>query len=305
MHFNDLRGKRALITGASSGIGKEFAQQLAQYGVHLILTARSQERLTAVAQEIKEKYTVEVEIIVDDLSSNGAPKRIYNMVQRKGLNVDLLINNAGFGYVGRFEDEDYDHARALDTVNVVSLVSLTRLFLPHMLLKDPKEKVNEKKNKRKKETGEEKKNEKEKEKQAIKGIINVASLMGLQAFPYAANYAASKAFIYNFSQALWYEYKDRGVRIVCLCPGLTKTNFGKEIGKESVFERGLDPKMVVEEAILALLENEPVIIPEEQKNLMLQYGSRFLPRKTVLERTARLFAPRSAEEDAQSDSDTV
>ncbi len=281
MHFKDLRGKRALVTGASSGMGKEFAQQLASYGMHLILTARSQERLAAVAQEIKEKHKVDVEIILDDLSSNGAPKRIYNMVQRKNLEIDLLINNAGFGYVGRFEDEDYDHARGLDMVNVVSLVSLTRLFLPHMLLKDkdPKKKSEEKK--------------------PVKGIINVASLMGLQAFPYAANYAASKAFVYSFSQALWHEYKDRGVRVVCLCPGLTKTNFGKEVGKESLFQRGLDPKIVVEEAILALLENEPVIVPEEQKNVMLQYGSRFLPRKTVLQRTARLFAPRSAE-DSQS-----
>ncbi len=257
----ELKGKTALVTGASSGIGREFAQQLAAQGMHLVITARNESALAEVKRTIEQKYPVKVEIIVDDLSTNAAPKRIFNLIVRQGMHIDLLVNNAGVGYFGKFEDEDFDKNHAMSMVNVVSLSSLTHLFIQAMLRKGEG------------------------------GIINVASLAGLHPFPYAASYAATKAFVYNFSQALWEEYHDRGIIVSCVCPGLTRTNFGKVAGRAEMFERGVDPKIVVAEALLSFSEKEPIAIPEVHRNFLLEHGARFLSRKSLLKKTARMFKP--------------
>ena len=114
----DLKGKTALITGASSGIGKEFAYQLAAQGMHLVITARNERALSEVKKGIEQNYRVKVEMIVDDLSTNGAAKRIYNLVIRQAIHIDLLVNNAGFGYFGAFEGEDFDKNKTIKTKTI-------------------------------------------------------------------------------------------------------------------------------------------------------------------------------------------
>ena len=254
-----LEGKTALITGASSGIGKEFAYLLSRKGMNLVLNARSKDKLEEIKKNIESRSRVRVDIVVDDLSTNSAPKRIFNIIQRRGINIDLLVNNAGFGYIGDFEKEDYDKNREMIMVNVLSMTSLSRLFIPQMIQRGEG------------------------------GIINVASLAGMRPFPYAAAYAATKSYVYNFSQALWEEYREKGIIVSCLCPGLTKTNFGKVAGREEMFERGLDPKIVAEEALIGFLEKEPIVVPEAHKNFMIEYGSKFLSRKKMLEMAGKVF----------------
>ena len=193
-------GKTVLITGASSGIGEAFAQILAARGMNLLLVARSEDKLAAMAQALSGQYGIRAECISIDLCSEDAVQEVYRRTQALGMTVDLLVNNAGMGTYGSFDKLAPSQEHEEIMLNVAALVDLMHAFLPAMV-----------------------------EKQAG-GVINVASLAAFQPLPYQTVYGATKAFILSFSLALWAEYRKKGVCIVALCPGATATNFFAEMG---------------------------------------------------------------------------
>lgn len=184
--------KIVLITGASSGIGAEFARQLHAQGAQLILTARSVDKL----RKVQAACTGSV-VIPGDLTDSGFPARLHAMATGNGRQVDLLINNAGYGYIGRFHEGDLSWQLNMIQLNIVALTELTYRFLPQMLNRP----------------------------EAGCGVINVASVGGFLPVPNFSVYAATKAYVMNFSQALWQELQGQGITVTCLSPGSTRTNF--------------------------------------------------------------------------------
>ena len=186
------KDKTILITGASSGIGEAFAKRLNKLGANLILTARSRDKLLNIASSMKNA------IVIDgDLSKSEFPDELYNKIVSKNIEVDIVINNAGFGFSGFFLDSNKNNYNEMLNVNIYSLTRLTHLFLNDMV---------------KRKSG---------------GIINISSLASYQPVPYFAVYAASKAYVTSFTIALYEEYREKGINILGVCPGYTKTNFNK------------------------------------------------------------------------------
>ncbi|MBT2407891.1 MULTISPECIES: SDR family oxidoreductase [unclassified Streptomyces] len=223
----------ALITGASSGIGAEFAAQLAARGHDLVLVARSADRLAALADRLGEAHGVNAHVLVQDLAEPNAAHHIGAELADRGLTVDMLVNNAGFGTCGRFEDIDgqRDHDQLM--VNIVSLVDLTHELLPGMLAR------------------------------GRGSVINVASTAAFQPTPYFAVYGASKTFVLNFSLALRQEYRRRGIRVLALCPGPVETGFFDVIGTRKAAVTGAFslPEPVVRSALRALDADRAYITP--------------------------------------------
>src|SRR4028118_836546 len=185
----------ALVTGASGGIGLELARVFAQNGYDLVITARSKERLHALSNELQAKHQVSVRVLVADLAEPKAPQQIFDELQRDGVTVDVLVNNAGFAAYGPFLQTALDAELQLLQVNVTALTHLTKLFLPQML-------------------------------QRQRGkILNVASTAAFQPGPLMAVYYASKAYVLSFSQAVGEELRGSGVSVSCLCPGPTTSGF--------------------------------------------------------------------------------
>jgi short-subunit dehydrogenase len=243
------QGKTALITGASSGIGAAFARELATRGMHLILVARSLEQLQQLANKLSQQYSVQVHAIPVDLSQPDAARQVKAAVVEHALEVHLLINNAGFGTYNHFEciDAGRDHQQVM--VNVAAVVDLAHAFLPDML------------------------------KRGEGAMINVASRSAFQPTPYFAVYAASKAFVLSFSEALSVEYRHRGIRVLAVCPGPVDTNFFKVAGGQ---RRGAgtkaSPDSVVTATLKALERGKSVVIPGWSIWLSSQVASRLLPR---------------------------
>jgi short-subunit dehydrogenase len=193
----NYQGKTALITGASSGIGAAFAEILAQKGMNLVLVSRSAPKLEAFATQLQQKYQIQAEAIAADLSQENIASSIYQITQKRKIQIDMLINNAGFSTNGNFASiaSEKDHQQVM--LNVIALVDLTHAFLPDMLTKG----------------------------EGI--IINLGSATSFFPLPYQVVYGASKAFILSFSEALWAEYRQQGIKVLALCPGPTNTNFFK------------------------------------------------------------------------------
>ena len=246
----------ALITGASAGIGEAFAQQLAQRGTNLVLVARSGDKLQEIASKLKEKYQIRVDVIVKDLTEVNAAQSIFDITQSQGLTIDTLINNAGFGDYGEFSSRDGEKQIKMIQLNILTLVDLTHKFLPSM---------------RSRESG---------------NIINIASIAAFQPMPYLSVYAASKAFVLSFSEALWGENKDVGVRVLAVCPGPTETNFFDRAnfpdsfaGKTSSIST---PEEVVKDTLQALDSDKQTIVNGGFMNNLITNLSRFVPRKTIV-----------------------
>lgn len=187
--------RTTLITGASAGIGEAFARVLAPRGDRLILTARREERLRALADELKQKHGTESVIIPLDLGADGGAGQLFSETEKRGLTVDLLINNAGFGKYGEFIDHPAEVQAQMIQLNVTVLVELSRLYVSGMYARKRG------------------------------GIINVASVAGFPPTPYFTVYGATKAFVISFSQGLAVEARPYGVHICALCPGSTATEF--------------------------------------------------------------------------------
>lgn len=192
----------ALITGASGGIGFEFAKLLAQDCRTLILVARSVDRLEKVKQELERRAPVRVVVIPKDLSQRDAPEELYREVKKEGLSVDILINNAGFGERGPFTATKWEKEAEMLAVNVTTLTHMTKLFLEDMASKKSGK------------------------------IVNVASAVGFLPGPFMAVYYASKAYVVSFSEAIADELKGTGVTVTALCPGTTATDFARTAGAE-------------------------------------------------------------------------
>lgn len=246
----------ALITGASSGIGKSFAQKLAAQNTNLIIVARSENKLNALAKELQEQYNVQVNVIVKDLIQPSAAQEVYDTTQAQELTVDLLINNAGFGDYGEFSQTDGDRQVQMVQLNNVALVDLTHKFLPQM---------------RERGSG---------------SIINVSSIAGFQAIPYLSVYAATKAFIRSFSEALWAENRQYGVRVLVVCPGPTETNFYSEAKFPPELARNAKsistPEEVVDKALKALEEGRANVVVGGIASHFITKLSSIVPRETLL-----------------------
>jgi hypothetical protein len=198
----DLRGRTALVTGASSGIGVSFARQLAAMGAGLVLTARRKDRLDSLADELRAEHGVDVETIALDLGDPGAPKALFDATEGAGKPVDVLVNNAGFGTQARFDRMAWTKASEQLQLNVVSLTELTHRFLAPMLTRG-------------------------------RGyVLNVSSIGAYMAVPGYATYAAGKAYVLSFTEALAAELAGTPVRACCLCPGGTRTEFFQAAGQK-------------------------------------------------------------------------
>jgi uncharacterized protein len=248
----NLAGRSALITGASSGLGATFAQELARRHVNLILVARSGETLTVMATRLHDEHGIQVDVIAQDLATENAGTAVRDQVSQLGLHVDLLINNAGFATQGRFETipPGRDHQQVM--LNVATAVDLTHAFLPGMLATG---------------TG---------------AIINVASLGGFQPAPYLAVYAATKAFLISFSQALAAELAPRNIPVLTLCPGPVDTAFFDVLGsRAAAIGQQLDPTTIVDAALRALASGRLVLIPGWRNRLTAAVTTR-LPKRIAL-----------------------
>lgn len=187
--------KATLITGASGGIGEVFARKLAARGDNVLLVARSEDKLMTLCNELGRINSIRAQYVTMDLSQADAPARLFAEAQQRDLEIDLLINNAGFGSMGDFTNLDLARELNMIDLNVRALVELTQRFLVPM---------------RERKRG---------------AIINVASTAGFQPVPFMATYAATKAFVLSFSEALWEENRPYGIKVMALCPGVTETGF--------------------------------------------------------------------------------
>ena len=257
-----IKNKTALVTGASSGIGKAFAETLAAKGANLILTARTEEALHSIANSLAEKYKIAVKVIPGDLAAPGAAEEIVNRIKSSGWQVDLLINNAGFGFWGKFESASDKTYQDMLNVNISSLVGLTQLLIPEIL----------------KNRG---------------GVINVASTGAFQPVPYIGVYCATKAFVLSFSEALSAEYKSRGVSVMALCPGNTASGFQAVANANIAGQRVDSAKRVAEEGIQAFFKGRSykVIGVDNYINSLIP---RFLSRECVTFITKMMFRKRVA-----------
>jgi len=241
-----------LITGASSGIGEAFARKLATQGHDLVLVARSEDKLIALCNELGRSQTIRAQYVAIDLFEPDAPARLLAETVKRNLEIDLLINNAGFGSMGDFAKLDLELELKMIDLNVRSLVELTHRFLQPM---------------RERKRG---------------SIINVASTAGFQGVPFMATYAATKAFVLSFSEALWEENRPYGIKVMALCPGVTETGFFVASQMEKPPARfSQSSEDVVETALRGLKRGKSSII-SGWPNLFMIEMERIVPRSLIL-----------------------
>jgi uncharacterized protein len=243
--------KTVLVTGASSGIGEAFARKYAELGHRLILVARSQDKLGQLANELIQKHGIPVRVIVMDVSQDGAAQEIYRQTQALGYPVDVLVNNAGFGVSGEFLKHEASTYLEQIKVNISAVVELTHLYLPGMV------------------------------ERGGGTIVNLASLLAFFPFPYCAVYSATKAFVLSFTESLWEEYRDKGIKVLALCPGPTDTNFFKT-AQEVETRSKRTAAQVVHTAMKALRQNRSFVI-DGGSNYMTALLGRLLPRRNVVQ----------------------
>lgn len=244
----------ALITGASSGIGAELARYHASKGGDLVLVARREDALEKLKSELERSHNIKATVIVADLSQPDSASSIYKATEENGIQIDILINNAGFGGHGKFHERDLTKDQAMMQVNMVSLVNLTHLYLQSMV-----------------------------ERNAGK-ILNVASTAAFIPGPLQAVYYATKAFVVSFSQAIAQELADTNITSTALCPGAVATGFVKAGDLEgiSTWDNAATPQSVAKYGYDAMLKGDLVAINERSLSFMLNWVIPFLPRKTVL-----------------------
>jgi uncharacterized protein len=256
-----------LITGASSGIGEVFARKLAARGRNVLLVARSEEKLITLCNELGRSNSIRAQYVALDLSQPDSPARLFEEAQKRGLNIDMLVNNAGFGSMGEFSKLDLARELNMIDLNIKSLVELTHRFLQPMLER----------------------------KQGI--IINVASTAGFQPVPLMATYSATKAFVLSFSEALWEENRAHGVQVTALCPGVTDTNFFEAArGYKPPARVSQTPEEVVDTALRGLAHNKSHVISGWTNFLMIQ-TERLVPRSLITRLAGRMM--RSEQENAR------
>ncbi len=259
--FKDLT---VLVTGASSGIGKAMARELAAQGAHLILVSRNAQRLDQEAEDLRVRFGVNVHVFPEDLEHFEERLELFAWVQKSGLTVDVLVNNAGFASYGPFAESNFKETGAMLDLNVHALTHLTWLFLPGMI---------ERRN---------------------GGILNVASTAGFQPLPNLAVYAATKAFVLHFSEALSEECRGRDVRVFCLCPGNTLTRFHQNAGidKQRMFFSA-SAADVARFALRKFLKTRQPSAIYGFWNKLMMYSERLIPRRLTVFVTGLIYRQRS------------
>jgi short-subunit dehydrogenase len=261
----EWRGKWALITGASAGIGLALAEQLAAAGANVVLTARRSDRLEALAVRLRSEYGVEARVIAADLADPSAPEQLLSATEGSGLAIDILINNAGFGYNGEFVKGDAAWQRQMVDVNCAVVVHLTRLFLPKMV-------------------------------ERRRGyVMIVASTAAYQPVAYMATYAATKVFDRFLAEALAHEVAGYGVKVSALCPGPTESEFNQVAGLHQIPGRSSQSaEEVARVGLEGLVGGKPWVIPYVAGKVMV-FMQRFVPRQLVSGAAAKMFRPKSAQ----------
>jgi short-subunit dehydrogenase len=241
----------ALITGASSGIGAEFAKRLAEDGLDLVLVARSEDKLEELAASIRRATRRAVTVLVRDLGRPGAAEELVAECAARGIEVDFLLNNAGFGTHGRVADADPARLAAEIQLNCVALTELSARFLPAMVA-------------RRRGT-----------------IVNVASSGAFQPLPQMAVYGATKAYVLSFTEALWQETRGTGVRVLAQCPGPTDTAFFDVAGEDFASSKRTTAQLVTTTK-RALTRNRPSVVDGASNALVARLGTRLLPKRVIL-----------------------
>lgn len=253
-------GLTALITGASAGLGRDFARLFASDGHDVVLVARRRDRLDELAAELAQAHGIKAHVLPTDLGNPSAPEAIADHLQAHGIEIEFLVNNAGFGSSGAFAELDTRRELEMITVNISALTHLTRLLLPAMLARGHGR------------------------------ILNLGSTAGFQAGPFMATYYATKAYVNHFSEALAHELTGTGVTVTVSCPGATSTEFGAIAGndKSQLFAGGAaTSEEVAREAYQAMMKGKRMIVHGARNRVLVQ-ALRMAPRRVVHGIAARL-----------------
>jgi short-subunit dehydrogenase len=257
-------GQTALVTGASAGIGVDLAECFASDGYNLILAARTEHALRQVADRLGKTYHVAATPIVADLQAIGGGTRLADEIARRGLSVDVVVNNAGYGAAGAFDGSDAATQLGMIDLNNRALVELTHIYWSRLMAN------------------------------GRGGVLNVASTAAFQPGPLMAIYYASKAFVLSFSEALWEEARGTGIKVTCLCPGSTVSTFRARAGTDKVrLSKAGTPMASMQVARLgyeAWQANKRVIVTGTRNRIMAKMVS-FVPRRTVLRMVKNLQSP--------------
>lgn len=253
-------GTTTLITGASTGIGRAFAERIASDGGDVVLVARSADALAALADELGRRHGIRAVALPHDLDAPGAAAALAERLTEEGLTVDALINNAGLGIHGDLTTQPFASVHTQVTVNVVSLTELTALLLPGMLHRHRG------------------------------AVINVASTAAFQPLPHMSVYGATKAYVLSFSRALWRETRGTGVDVVAICPGATATPFFATAGDDASFGPRRTPEGVVETALRGLRRGRPTVI-DGAFNAISSRLAAVLPERLAIAVSERAMRP--------------
>jgi uncharacterized protein len=259
--INEWKGKWARVTGASAGIGVALAEELAAGGTYVVLTARRLDRLQQVADEFEKKHGIQTHIVAADLAKREAAQEIYAFTKEKGLRIDLLVNNAGFGQYGEVPQVETQRLLDMVEVNCTAVVHLTRLFLPEMVVRRSGD------------------------------ILILASTAAFQAVPYISTYAATKAFDLFFAEGLAEEMKPHGIRVCALCPGSTESEFHAVAGQEAFTARNQEPADKVARTGLQALAAGKSYVISGLGNYLGAHSQRLVPRRLVTRVAANMFRP--------------
>jgi short-subunit dehydrogenase len=255
----DYHRKSVILAGASSGLGAEFARQLARRGANLVLVARRADRLESLAAELTRAHGVTVTAVARDLGLPDAGRTLRAELESRGIYATGLVNNAGFGTHDAFTDEDPDRLQSMIALNVSALVDLSRAYIDPLTSAD---------------TG---------------VLVNVASLLGFQPTPYLSVYGATKAFVLSFTESLWEETRGTGLRVLAVCPGATRTEFYDVAGSQSADygTKRATPEQVVTIALDTLDRRSapPSVITNGRR---LALASKLLPRRPMVRLMGRM-----------------
>ena len=255
-----MKKKTVLITGASSGIGKETAFVFAENNYNLILVARRKNNLEAIKKELEEKHNVSVNVFDIDLSKTDSAEELYNKVKEGNFNIDILINNAGFGINGKFIDIDIKREESMLILNIITLTKLTKLFAKDMVKKQ------------------------------FGHIINIASTAAFQGIPGFAAYAASKAYVLHFSEAIAEELKKDNVKVTVINPGATKSEFAERAGfKNDNFFSKAPTSRDLAEFIYSSMKKGKISAIHGFKNKFLAFSTRTAPRNMLVKIAGKMM----------------
>lgn len=262
----EWKGKWALVTGGSSGIGVALATQLAAGGTHVVLTARRRDRLDELARALQQRHGIRTEVFTADLARPEAPQEIYEFTKQKGIEIDLLINDAGFGQYGELTAVETQRLLDMVQVNCAAVVHLTRLYLADMVARRRGD------------------------------VLILASTASFQAVPYISTYAATKAFDLLFAEGLAEEMKPYGIRVCALCPGSTQSEFHVVAGQEKFTGRYAQEtaEKVARTGLQALAEGKSYVI-SGMGNYWGAQMQRLVPRRAVARIAAKMFRPEKAQ----------